>query len=422
MSESLNVNTQKFATDANFVTSSDPWSGLPLRVSLPSGVVQQGIAPRQQIPAQYFNGLMGPVCDSLGNLARVQAHSALKSWRNAAPPNASGGVNYTELIGLQTASSFDINGDRELIPVLIGPNSSDTNKAYFLRGTPSLTFESNATRAGTGLGGVTFAFAGEPGAILISNGPVEIVSTDHGGSWATTSTFSGASSSAGGHYAFLSGASHYLVAKYGAFNQVERCATLTGSSSNANLPGGVAINAGTIAEFADDKIANIVLLAHVASNTFASIFWSSDSGATWTKVKDLSGANANISFSDFSGEFVAWDDSGGIYTSLTGQTWTQVSGSADSTRGFVGGRDTFACVGPAIVKVWTYTLPGGSGFTKNGIAYSFDMGSTWNFSAFGATDAGTTLLRLKSFNGRLFAMTGLVLYMSGCLSAPFNEL
>lgn len=57
--------TLPWAVDANYTTESDPYGGTNTKLAPPSGLVSQGVRPKRQLPARYFNYVVNRINASL---------------------------------------------------------------------------------------------------------------------------------------------------------------------------------------------------------------------------------------------------------------------------------------------------------------------------------------------------------------------
>ncbi|HEY4107233.1 MAG TPA: hypothetical protein VGM44_25210 [Polyangiaceae bacterium] len=416
MSEFLNVKPPTYATDANFPAGSEDWSATPTRIAPLTAELASGVIPDQQYPAQYHNWLIGSAFDVVGNLARIAAHSALQNWKRFDVPNASDAIGWSEIVGLQPIRTYDESGDRQRLPIVLGANSSDSNRTYMLRSNDGSAWDSpsEVEPSATHFPNPLYSCAGAPGVIVFgqASSPELAYSLDHGDTFANVTLGSVGGSALGVHFA--PGIGVY----FGAHGSgIFHTATLT-SFGAAVLPSGVSTLVGP-AEFADDGGSNVVVCVQDNALAHRSIYRSTDSGVTWTKVLDLASVTAmgNVKYSPALGLFIAWDTTAIWKSSDGGATWIQTSSPVFAD--MATGQDTMAIVGPAIVKLWSHTLVS-STYVQAGIAYSFDLGSSWNTWAFSHIVTRFPH-KIRAFNGRLHAIDSSSIWISGQLSLPGAE-
>lgn len=413
----LPINTPTWATNANYSAGTNPWSSTPNRVAPTAGIAAIGFVPGQQPPAQYFNSILGGQADAIGLIEQVITRAALTNWQRVTLPNPDSNTTYYDIAALLPIRSSDTFGDRQRGLVMFGNDSVDSNKIYKSRSVDGFAWNSTASLTGAPILG-TYAGGGEAGAVFTGNGSALNYSLDHGVTWTTAANFIG---SHGVYYASLATLSTAVYVGVGVgvgHDHAVYTTSLAVAATNIAMP--VSIVAGTLIDFADDGLSNILFCARLGSNTYWSICRSADAGVTWAKVMDMDvGSNiAGLTFHKSSGLFVACDSSGKTYTSPTGVTWTTVATTrTTASNGFTNqGPRSLASVGPAIAIPWAD--PGGLG--GRGIAYSFDLGLTWNTWCF----TTTTVSRLVSINNRLYAFDGLTkeIWISGSLGVPSTEL
>lgn len=425
MSKFIGLNPAPWATNPTYPTGSFPWSGQPVRVQPSGGVAAAGFVPAQQAPAELLNYQFGAAGDALALGAQTQVHAALQNWRQASILGGPTPVNYTELVGVLPVRSYDTNGDRQRMPVALGANSSDSNRTYkssSCDGSMWSTYGEITITGGGHLTNVNVSAAGEPGVIVVGqvSTPVFAYSTDHGTNWTSTNLNSfGAGTVLGLHFA--PGVPRYFAGhSSGVFASATIGALSSATVTTVPTPSSSAV---TATEFADDGSTNIVLAASCAAASNAALYLSTNGGTSWAKIQDLPATTgtANVKYSKARGLFIAWDKNS-VWTSQTGAVWTQTAGSVAATSDMLSGAGTFAVAGYAIAKLWRNTTV--SSLLWNwGIAYSLDLGATWNTWGIGnpANLSGPTLLR--SFNNRLYlldAHTG-SLWVSGQVGFAESE-
>jgi hypothetical protein len=407
----------------NYPAGTDPWSNQPKQVVISDSDLSVGTLPNTPVYPEALAYLESLKADMLA----VQAHSALQSWRYTSLPGSGGSLSASQMIALRSVRSFDTSGERQRPIVLFGSDPLNTNKTGMARSNDGSLFDGFTPLAGSAFQSLTHAAAGAPGVILMCQGSPQCnYSTDHGTTW--TQYSAGAATNYAVHYA-LNG--HYYALTTGG---VLHSATVSGFTGVGVVLPGVSTVQSDPADFADDSSSggsNVCVCFKHDANAFYSIFWTNNNGVSWTLAKNLSGTLGNITYSRALALFVGWDSTGAIYTSPTGQTWTQISGSASTANGFLGGQSTLACAGPAIVKTVSNVLNASApAYEQHGVGYSFDLGASWNFYYFaGINSSAPSTLKIRGFNNRIYALAPLSiatngggLWVSGILAAPALEL
>jgi hypothetical protein len=166
-----------------------------------------------------------------------------------------------------------------------------------------------------------------------------------------------------------------------------------------------------------------VLVGHQVGGAIH-VLRSTDDGATWD-FSNPSGSGApptglGAAWSQANGCFVMIDSNGRVWTSVDADTWTivrTVALLAAATMATPWGQNAVAACGPVIACLANRGV-NALGKYDNGIAYTLDLGATWNEVYFGSADVNAPLTNLISANGRLYAIDGEALYQSGVLESP----
>lgn len=404
-----------WATDATYAAGAFPWSGGPNKIIPSLGIQATGAVPNAQVSAQEFNYLENARQDSL----TVLGHAALRTWKTVSLPNPGSVYAYVALVGLTPSNT--IGAERARIPAIYAKNTSSASRIYYAATYDGLTFDpATPVLTNTSFQSERYFDSGAPGVVFTSS----FYSTNNGLAWAS---LSGAWSPGpvfpiGVHYANLAtlGVQRYFVCYYGA-SVLPYCATPGGVPTNGTFPEGLA--SGTDAEFANDGLGIVVLLARKSGNAYYSLYRTTDGGATWAKTLDLNGSTyANLTFVQSQGVFAVWTDLGTIRVSADGSSWATTAGtSATVANGFTGITQSLVACGPALVKSVSDSASGFGGSSRyDGVAYSFDLGATWNLTYFGYLSQA--LVQIRSFNGRIYVIGGnQLLHVSGYLSAPVAD-
>ncbi|HET7545487.1 MAG TPA: hypothetical protein VFK05_36720, partial [Polyangiaceae bacterium] len=176
---------------------------------------------------------------------------------------------------------------------------------------------------------------------------------------------------------------------------------------------------GSIADQITDLMTNgagvwVMISVAIGGATYA--HRSVNDGVTWSSVSISGSANgAGGAWSEELQRFVVLDGLGKLWTSPDGATWT-LQKTVAALVGLPFGQNSVAAVGPAIACI---ANRGANALGKyaQGVAYTLDLGATWNESYFAAT-TNKPLTNLIAANGRLYATDGAALYQSGVLAAP----
>ena len=399
-----------FATDPTL--TGGPQVGLSTRLSPGAGTLAQGFYQGRRLPARALSYVLGTHGDWLTYLDGRVEHDALRRWQRTVVSGGGAGAPWTNVVGMQPVRSFDTNGERQRMPLLLGPTGG-TRLGVALSNDGSVFETPRTINAGTAFS-VTAAAACKPGEAIAIDGATadQQYTTDHGSSWTVNAT---AFPYAAVHYVPNSGI-YLALDTHGNFYRGTVIGTITTAITLAMTAADPAIS-----EFADDNGSNVVLVSRINGHGFASIFHSADGGLTWAFVQNFAGFFANITYSKALGLFFAWDDAGTMQTSTTGAAWTSIASGLTTAKGFLAGNKTLACVGPAIVKLWSYQPS--ANFTQRGIAYSLDGTATWNTYAFGEVPVGgSAISQLRAINNRLYVVDAVGLWSSGALDWPLPEI
>jgi hypothetical protein len=410
-------NPAPWATVSTYPAGGFPWSGGPVRINPGSGILAAGVAPADQPAAQVLNYQLGVSGDALSDQAAIAAHAALQRWTRVTIPQV-GSDSYYAVMGLRPRRTYDVNGERQRVPVAFGADTSDANKTRMARTNDGTVMEIVPGKISPAFTSFTYSAAGAPGEILLGQASPNIqYSTDHGHSWAALALASSGSAALGAHYAL--GLNRYFAATVhgDVFTGTTLASIASWPSVALPIPGGGSIS-GPV-EFADDGGSNVCVV--VNGVTIPSIYYSGDGGTTWTWVVNLlASTTANLTYNKALGLFVGWDDNGHVVTSPNGSTWVLASTGSTPANGFQSGYRTFASAGPAIVKTALNVITPGE-LEQWGIAYSFNLGVNWNYWYFAGLTVPHTLT-IAGFNNRIYALDGASLYVSGQLGSPAAEL
>lgn len=396
-----------WATDATFPAGSDPWSGGPTKIQPSLALQAGGVAPNAQVPAQEVNWLLNNRQDAV----TVQAHAAMRLWRSALHLQAGSTSQAVVLVRDNNASFNHSPLDRQRFPFVYGSNPSDSNKLTQSISADGFAWQSTGRVTGTGFAaGLVnpwfFAEPGAPGVILASAGSIDVVSTDRGTTWATNAVFV-STQTIGMHWA-PAGAGLYVFVDW--FGGVQVSTTLASATHRA-IPILDTIANGNYADIADDGGSKIVFVSRVAGDTFFSVFTSTDGGGSFAKTLALAGTTANICYSPYHKAFVILDNVGDMWVG-DGTSWAVTGPGIIPVSSGVGTVfHRLAATGAAIA----YLANGTWGVA---VAYTFDLGATWNvWNISSTTPAG-----IRAANGRFYVLSGDTLWQSGQLTSPDADL
>lgn len=408
-----------YATDATILAGAQ--AGLSTRLSPGAGTLAQGFYQDRRLPARALAWLFGTICDWVGYLDDRASHAAMQTWRMsptigiAAGAPGSLGVVVGMLRGI-----LDANGDQQRKPVLLSYNTT--------------SFVLNAAHSGDGMFWPTRAdlspsytptstFSAVRGAAyeIIAWGAnnTALYTQDGGSTWAaTTSTFDTILCY---HYIANGATNLYIKATSNGGAWVYTGGPNAASPVFGNFPGASGIAQGNTT-IADNGSGTMIACAQVNLQTFSSLFKSTDYGATWTNVQNFSGTVVgDVVYNKAQGVFVCVtnDTLGSVSTSTDGTGWSLRFASATPANGFKFGRGTLASAGHAIVKLWSKSL--GGAFNEEGVAYSLDLGASWNFAPFGSPTSNV-IQSISGFNGRIYAAGLNNVWVSGPMTAPTRDL
>jgi hypothetical protein len=414
MPEYLPIAPPQWATDATYPAGADPWSGGPVRIAPSSGQIAAGFAPNTQPPAEFFNYQLGASGDAMRLMAHVQAHNALQTWRFIDLVPYTADVNQlVEIVGMLPIVGYtDLHGDRQRSIVALTTVSAPSPRAGVPRSYDGGQWETNFGFAITPvLTTPTSLAAGAPGALLaLQATPGFNYSTDQGNTWANTSF--GPSGNLQAHYS--AGLAKYFMATTG--GDVSVATTLPTFAAGVLLPGSSGVLAGPVS-FADNG-STVVVCGKPNGSANSTIWRSVNSGTSWTAALTGLIGSANVVYHAALGLFVAISSDGLVFTSPDAATWTNTSSSATGANNFAFGANTLASAGRAIVHSVAVATGWAGGSHGNGIAYSFDLGATWNYSLFGLFEN----VKLRGINGRIYAYDSRHLWISERITAPLAEI
>lgn len=395
-----------FASAGNWPSTSDAWANQPRKQLFTDGQLVAGYGPPNTPAAvEQLNALQSYNSD----VHTLAAHAALQTWRHATIPQPGGPTTHTELVGLRVIRAYDTNGDRQRLPVAFGLNSGDGNKTYQARSADGSLFETSAILTGLNYTTPLNSASGQPGEMFLLQATPEIAySIDHGQNWAQAILTVGGVQAAALHYS--AGFGKYFL--FDLTGNIYYGSTFLGITQLAAAGIGAIVVNGS--EFADNGAGACVFLRKQSSGVPQLYYFN---GTTWILAQSLTGASASLTYNAAQGLFVALDDQGVAYVSASGNTWTSLTTGATPAHGFATGRGTMASAGPAVAKMWGMIMS--SGIRIDGVAYSFDLGATWNTSVVTCT-AGT--VQLRGFNNRLYLLGNSDLWTSGALGSPDVEI
>jgi hypothetical protein len=392
-----------FASDTTL--SGGPQAGSAPRFRPSTALLKQGFWQGRRLPARMLSWVLGTLDDNAVN----QAHAALRNWQYVNLDDFSSGNAVISLTSiLPTVGYTDLTGDRQrgIVALTVGTGGN----GGLSRSADGTTWESGfATAITPNIAGVSIV-GGAVGTLLVlsnsTSGSIDY-STDQGGSW-TAGVVAASGVNKCAHYS--AGLGKYFV--------VQATAKVYAASTPAGLVGATGvfmtagIDIGGSAVTVASNGANVIVCGLPSVSSDAKIWLSTDAGVSWSVVQTLSGGG-RVTYNSTLGVFVAVDTNGFTYTSPTGTTWT-VTGSAGTTgNNFRIG--SLVSAGPAIITTAGGAFWGG-GDKQQGIAYSLDLGATWNYWFLDITS-----VQLIAANQRVYAYSGHRLWISGPLGAPGRE-
>lgn len=338
------------------------------------------------------------------------------SWqasRLLAPSPAFGAI--PQLVPLLPARAFDLGGDRFRIPILMGDAAGGGTQRLFTAN--GLVYNTGGLISPSFTGFVE-ASAGGPGelfVIKVAASDSHQYSTDHGATW-TLGTVGTAGLLRHAGYAYVNSQHCYLLGD--SLGAVQWKHTLAGTLTTYTMPGASSASA-VHGEFANNGTTTIVYCVPVDGHSYSSIFYSTDSGHSWSLGTQLDGLG-NVKWSKYWQRFIAWDDTGDITTSADGITWTFLRNSLVSLAGIgvFAGKRTFAVAGPFIAKLWRNTTFN----QQQGVAISANLGAdgSWNF--FPLSERTDYIMKIYGFNGRFYANSDDTVWQSTPFAAQAREL
>lgn len=401
-----------YANAGNYVAPGKPWDGLS-RISTPTdNDLSVGATPDVAIAAEKENGRNKIVSDA----QYLQAFLALHNWDHVFMPQV-GTDAYAAVIGMRRVRAYGTMTEAQRQVVLLGADASDASKLRYCTSNDGNRLQTSPAKfAASGFASASYAAPGAAGEIMVTgvNNTLVAYTSNSGSSWLGTTPFSGPPTMCVAHYSEGLG-SYFLInntaSGSGACGRQTTLAAVVAAPTLSNIPITAAAHiVPTKCEMADNG--SIVMLACVDDAGAVAVYRSTNGGSTWSLSLTGAGTDCNLVYSDYYGLFFFWDSSGSLRTSSDGAAWTVIRSNLTPANGFLAGRGTLAAVGAALVKS---TSTGSSA----GIAFSFDMGSTWFYHYIDGGDVGGAFA-LRSINNRLYAIdsAGLRLYRSGQLGAP----
>lgn len=354
------------------------------------------LASAQETQLDLNISLLDQYLDGLGTVGIV-ASRAIRNWHVSQKLNGSfSGALLPFMVAMKTTLfSGPLDYD---IPVVLGAAAGPLTN-MMRSSNDALVFDTVAATTTAFNPPADGGFSGMPGVLgIFAAGNNEIqISSDYGNTW---TAFTYGVGVAGATCAQTSFGNRFLFALLD--GTVVMTSTVHGSPNITSVNGAGFVGNFAGAEFACDLASptNFVLCAQAIGDTFAKLYHSGDGGTTWAAVRTMAGLG-NVLFSQFHGLFIAWDTTGVIYTSPTGVTWSTHSTTATTANGFENARGSFAAAGGAIAKLATRTLA--SSYGQSYVAFSFDLGLSWNF--YSLPSAGDGLGSLIGSNGRLYVMS-----------------
>lgn len=417
--------TPLWATDPTF--SSGAESGLSPRLDPGAGIRGQGVLPESRIAARWENHVLGVHGDWLAYQDSLQQHAALQQWSAVAIPVVGTDV-YRAVVGMRLQRSYgtlNVNDTQRQV-LAIGGDLGTSNRVRVAHTADGSYPESTPPRLDSipSFTNAQWAIAGAAGEIGLVNDGVQFAwTTDSTQTWNASAGYSGPPVVLALHY---DGALGYFAITSGITNcfRGTTFANLSASATTSSIatPGASSFVAGEV-ELASNG-SSLVLAATTAAN-YSALYLSTNGGATWVTALPQGTSNAatrhvNVTWSDYWQRYVCWCDTGEIYTSSTGSTWAQIGSARTPANGFLSGRGTLVSAGTAIVKPTKVSSAYGD---LGGVAYSFDLGATWNYHYFAELgNIGATIAGLRGINGRIYATALGKLWRSGVLVAPSVEI
>lgn len=401
-----------FASNGNYPAGASPWSGQPSVVQPVDAILAAGFVPDTPVDAPTVNYLESVKADAI----TIQGYAAMSTWRRLpfdVNTTRNRFVRPFEYLGVGTASA------RQRPLALVGHvvSNSHASARFGVDASGALEIDMSGIaagfnclavdRSGNFFGGASIG----PRSFTVAPTPVTATITGTGGSGATTAV----------HFA----STHYLLAQD---STVSYATALTGPWTAVTI---IPATSTTILQLLDNSYReNAVAPTKVIcslidnSNSHSKIMVSSDDGITWSLGHDFGVVTLVATWSPAWGVFVAWvNDTTSLWTSVDGTSWTNLgssSGVTDILVNSAGYSGQIAACGRCIAMIVNHTPA--TGLTLRGIAYTFDLGLTWQETYFGWYDvASLPILDLVAGNGRFYAVEEQGLYASGILESP-NDL
>lgn len=409
-----------WATDSTL--SGGPQVGQATRLDPGSGIRAQGLYQGRKVPARILGWMLGTIGDWLGWFDGVVTAQQLRCWDVAPidPLAASPSVNSFLLpfVPAGAASAIGIPATVQRLIAQVGNYTSGSGHSEM----SVLADMPNEIWAASDTGFAPFScvasdsadpFGGAQGSVVfgcVAGGTTCKYSTNGGNSW-TTFTPTGIGSTATAVFATPNSA-HYLLSDRSGSILSATSLVSTWASHTYGLGGDgiVSFAAG------NGVICGINYKTFGSSSSDRQIVYSNDDGVTWAAGQTFASLAISLTFSVERGVFVVIDGNGGLWTSVTGVTFTLQKTSSALATGIAPGAAQLACEGPAIAHIVNRSV-GATPYHMKGIAYTLDLGATWYETYFAtySTSAAFPLGQLIAANGRFYASDPHNLYRSGPL-------
>lgn len=399
--------TNKFLTRlidyavGDYVAPGKSWDGAARRYAISDSILRDGASPDTPIPADYENAREAMHYDAHA----VQLHEAMHRWGTSVvgsstfvPGSFVAPIFYPGTVGPAGARQ---NG------VIVGGRY---NASSLIEISPDGVTFSAQRNTGANYNWQCFA-TGPTGLIfgdLVTSAGAFTYSTNFGQTWATA-TIGGSTPM----FSCLKGASYYLAGDHN--GKIWHSATVNGSYTSVTVDV-VYAYAIQIVEGGSNTIA---LMNIGASSGATRIYHSADGGLTWTHASSFgpgnSGYDASICYSSVWGQFIALTANGEFWASADGATWNKYKTVSQLAGGSfkAGANQIFAC-GPVIGVLIENAVT--NGLYARGLAYTADLGTTWNETYFGQPEDSTlTLNCLTAVNNRFYACDKFNVYRSGAI-------
>ncbi len=404
-----------FAQDtANYAAPTKAWDGQPKIVVPSDSQLNAGFTPNTGVDPTIANCLESDKADAIS----VAAHLALRSW---------------------TANPFVATLGNEVADFLVPVSPEGTAAQLGSRSVQAKLIASLGVVTANGHAQMKI-FGNDPGILSGSDTgfpALACASSDTGGAGTSGSAIFGCevgsstchyySISSGAWFSFTPGISgqatamfvtpndgHYLVSDRG--GRVRQAVSLTGPWADAVYGSGgdgiVTFTAG------NGVIVAINWVTFGTSSNDRKAVYSSDDGVSWSTGHTFTNTPCSLTFNEAYGLFVVVTGSGQVWTSADGATWTLNKTSSVLATGIAPGAGQLASIGYAIVHLINRQT---STQKLRGVAYSFDLGATWNEWYFAEYTNGVDLKWLTHIDGALWATNGQTLWRSGRLSTPNTQ-